>query len=646
LLLFVPAVFAENWRPIDPADLALKAGVVEKDADAEAIFWEVKVADEFEGGSLRTVFNHYLRIKIFTERGRESQSRIDIPYLNSWSIKDISARTVKPDGSIVELKKEDVFERTIVKSNGLKIKAKSFAMPGVEPGAIIEYRYREVRNNSVSDYLRLQFQRDVPVQLVKYYVKPLDNPIYGMRVKAFQADPGPITKEKEGYYSTLMRNVPAFHEEARMPPEDSVRAWLLIFYAEDKKVTNEQFWKDLGKSKYDTYKSMMKVSDEVKQATAKAIGDATTPEDKLQRIFEFCRTNIKNVNNDSSGLTAEERSKVKENKSPADTLKRGIGNGTNIDMLFAAMANAAGFDARVVNLADRGDMLLDKSFADDYFIKTYDIAVRVGEKWLFFDPASTYVPQGMLRWQEEGQDALLSDPKEPIWIKTPLSPADKSKIKRKAKLRLAEDGTIEGDVLIEYYGHYGVEQKNSNDEDSETQREETLRDGVKFRMSTAEVTEVKVENVKDPIKPFTYAYHVRVPGYAQRTGKRIFIQPAFFQRGVDPLFSASERKNAVYFHYPWSEEDEVTIELPAGYALDNAEAPAPLNGGTVSEYKPSASVTADGKTLIYKRSFFFGGGGNIYFPVTSYPQLKNYFGAVHKEDGHTITLKQAAAGTN
>jgi hypothetical protein len=646
LLLFVPAVFAENWRPIDPADLALKAGVVEKDADAEAIFWEVKVADEFEGGSLRTVFNHYLRIKIFTERGRESQSRIDIPYLNSWSIKDISARTVKPDGSIVELKKEDVFERTIVKANGLKIKAKSFAMPGVEPGAIIEYRYREVRNNSVSDYLRLQFQRDVPVQLVKYYVKPLDNPIYGMRVKAFQADPGPITKEKEGYYSTLMRNVPAFHEEARMPPEDSVRAWLLIFYAEDKKVTNEQFWKDLGKSKYDTYKSMMKVSDEVKQATAKAIGDATTPEDKLQRIFEFCRTNIKNVNNDSSGLTAEERSKVKENKSPADTLKRGIGNGTNIDMLFAAMANAAGFDARVVNLGDRGDVLLDKSFADDYFIKTYDIAVRVGEKWLFFDPASTYVPQGMLRWQEEGQDALLSDPKEPIWIKTPLSPADKSKIKRKAKLRLAEDGTIEGDVVIEYYGHYGVEQKNSNDEDSQTQREETLRDDVKFRMSTAEVTEVKVENVKDPIKPFTYAYHVRVPGYAQRTGKRIFIQPAFFQRGVDPLFSASERKNAVYFHYPWSEEDEVTIELPAGYALDNAEAPAPLNGGTVSEYKPSASVTADGKTLIYKRSFFFGGGGNIYFPVTSYPQLKNYFGAMHKQDGHTITLKQGAAGTN
>jgi hypothetical protein len=40
---------AEDWKPIDPAQLALKAPIVEKDADAEAIFWEVKVMDEYTG---------------------------------------------------------------------------------------------------------------------------------------------------------------------------------------------------------------------------------------------------------------------------------------------------------------------------------------------------------------------------------------------------------------------------------------------------------------------------------------------------------------------------------------------------------------------------------------------------------------------
>ena len=634
----------DEWRAIDPAELASKTPVVEKDADAEALFWEVHVADEVNGSTPETVLRHYIRIKIFTERGRESQSRIDIPYLQNWSIKDIAARTIKPDGSIVELKKEDIFERTILKSSGLKIKAKSFAMPGVEPGAIIEYRWKEVHTDRLAHYLRLQFQREVPVRSVKYYVKPYSDPNfpYGMRGRPFQFNMQAFQKEKDGFYSVAAVNMPAFHAEPRMPPEDSVRPWILLYYSEDKKVTPEQFWKDYGKEVFEKNKPRTKVNDEVKQAAAKAIGDATAPEEKLDKLFDFCRASIKNVNNESSGMTVEERANLKGNKSPADTLKRGAVTGNDIDMLFAALAMAAGFETRIVNLADRSDVFLDKTFPDDYFIQTYDIAVRVGDTWRFYDPASTYVPKGMLRWQEEGQDALVADPKEPTWIKTPLSAPEKSKQKRVAKLRLDEDGTIEGDVHIEFYGHFAVDQKNFNDGDSPAQREQTLRDSVKERMSTAELSDIKIENVTDPVKPFIYEYHIRVPGYAQRTGKRIFLQPAFFEHGKGPLFASSERKQAVYFHYPWSEEDEVTFELPTGYALDNPETPAPFSAGVISEYKPSTGITKDGKTLIYTRNFFFGGGGNILFPVASYSQLKTYFDTLQKQDDHTITLKQTA----
>lgn len=636
---------ADDWKPVDPAELALKTPVVEKDADAEAILWEVRLEDEVESGTPRTVLKHYLRIKIFTDRGRESQSKIDIPYLNNWSIKDIAARTIKPNGNIVELKKEDVFERTIVKSSGLKIKAKSFAMPGIEPGSIIEYRWKEVRNDRLANYIRLQFQREIPVQTVKYYVKPLSLPgfEYGMRAKPFGMEFRPFTKEKEGFYSITVANMRAFHEEPRMPPEDAVRPWMLIYYSKDRKLTPEQFWKEFGKETYDEYKSRMKVSDDVKQAAATAIVDAATPELKVERLFEFCRNKIKNVNSDASGLTAEERDKFKENKSPSDTLKRAVGTGRDIDLLFASMATAAGFESRVVRLGDRSDFFLDKSFPDDYFIQTYDIAVRVGDQWRFYDPASTYVPHGMLRWQEEGQDALLSDPKEPVWIKTPISPPDQSKQTRTAKLRLSEDGTLEGEVRIEYYGHFAVEKKYFNDGDSPAQREETLRDLVKGHMSTAELSEIKIENVSDPVKPFVYQYHVRVSAYAQRTGKRIFLQPSFFEHGASPMFSASTRQHDVYFHYPWSEYDEVTIDLPAGYALDSPDAPPPFSAGPIGEYKPSIGVTKDGKTLVFKRSFFFGGEGRIFFPVAGYQQLKNFFDVLNKQDNHTITLKQSPA---
>ncbi|MCA1615542.1 MAG: DUF3857 domain-containing protein [Acidobacteria bacterium] len=653
-LALAPAAFAGDgdWKPIDPAHLAMKAPAVEKDADAEAIFWEVRVADEVEGGSPRTVLKHYVRIKIFTERGRESQSKIDIPFGNvfgrEFKINDIAGRTIKPDGTIVELKKEDIFERTTQKASGLKLKVKTFAMPSVEPGSIIEYRWREVRGDTISFYDRLEFSRDIPVQLVKYLVRPISlrGFPYGMRAQVFHGQNTPFQKEKDNFYSTTMTNVPAFREEPNMPPEYQVRPWMLVYYAQDHKLDPGKFWKEYGKKIYNDYKSLMKVTDEVRKAAAEAVGDAAEPEEKLRRVFEFCRVKIRNVNDDASALTPEERQKWKDNKSPADTLKRGMGTGFDIDLLFASMANAAGFDARLARLADRSDVFFDPAFPDDYFINSYDIAVKVGDQWRFYDPASTYVPFGMLRWQEEGTDALVSDPQEGFFVRTPLSGPEKSAERRTAKLKLGEDGTLEGEVRIEYHGHLDHARKEYNDDDSPQQREETLKAMVKARMSTADLAEIKVENVSDPAKPFAYSYKVRVPGYAQRTGKRLFLQPAFFQRGAAPVFQTSERRNNVYFHYPWSEEDVVEIELPEGFALDNADAPPGIDAGKISTYDIKISVTKDGRRLIYRRTFLFGGNAAVLYPVASYGQLKALFDELHKRDNHAITLKQgtAAAG--
>src|ERR1043166_2359518 len=215
----------DDWKPVDPGELALKTPVVQKDADAEAIFWEVKIDDNPDGD---LIFNHYIRVKVFTDRGRESQSKIDLPFGNlngrhEVKIQDIAARTIKPDGSIVELNKKDIFERTIVKASGLKVKARSFAMPSVEPGCIIEYRWRETRGRSGAHYLRLQFQRDIPVRRGQYFIKPLEYVGLGFNSITLHGQSAPWVKEKNGFFSTSMTNMPALVEEARMPPEDQVK---------------------------------------------------------------------------------------------------------------------------------------------------------------------------------------------------------------------------------------------------------------------------------------------------------------------------------------------------------------------------------------------------------------------------------------
>ena len=645
LIVVLPTLVAagDNWKPLGPADLNLKAPIVEKDADAEAIFWEVWVNDDPQG----LILNHYLRIKVFTDRGRESQSKIDIPF-GSFSgrqikINDIAARTIKPDGSIVELKSADVFERAIVKTSGLKVKVKSFAMPALEAGCIIEYRWRELRVDQSANYVRLEMQRDIPVHRITYYVKPYPFPGLAMSSITMHGNAKPFTKAKDGFYSTTMENVPAIHEESRMPPEDQVKSWMLLYYTKDEKIDPEKYWMDLGKRVYQDNKSLFKVSDEVRQMAASLTEGTKTDDEKMERLFTFCRTKIKNTSDDASGLTAEERKKLKENKSPADTLKRQSGDAQDIDLLFAALATAAGYDARIVLAPDRGDLFFDKSIANAYFLEPSNIAVRIGDQWKFYNPGWNHIPVGMLRWQEEGTEALITDPKQPVWTNIPMSPPERSLIKRTAKLKLTEDGTLEGDVEINYSGHVAIDRKEQSDDDTANQREEALKEEIKGRMSTAEVSGIRIENIDDSARPLIHAYHIKIPGYAQRTGKRLFLQPAVFQHGAAPFFSSSERKNQVYFHYAWSESDEVTIDLPAGYSLDNAEAPASFASAPISEYKPSISVTTDGKTLVYKRRFFFGGGGNIIYPVNAYGRLKAYFDELHKQDSHIITLKQSGA---
>src|SRR5260221_14609332 len=97
------------------------------------------------GQDIRVVFYHYVRMKIFDGKGKEKAATIDIPFSEKISIMYVKGRTIKADGTEVALKSDSVYERDLVRTGRTRLKGKSFAMPGVEPGAIVEYRWQELR---------------------------------------------------------------------------------------------------------------------------------------------------------------------------------------------------------------------------------------------------------------------------------------------------------------------------------------------------------------------------------------------------------------------------------------------------------------------------------------------------------------------
>ena len=650
LLLAGNPIFAADWRPIDPAHLAMKAPALDKNADAEVLLWDVRIEDNLRGSDLQAIFTHMLRIKVFTAKGAQEQATIDVPLGHKVHIADLAGRTVQPDGTIVELKKDAIFERVLAKAGGRKATVRSFAMPAVVPGSIVEYRYREIRDGQVSNYARLHFQRNVPVHLVQYHIKPLQVSWlpYNMQSYSFHSQATPFEQEPDGFYRTSVRNVPPYQEEPYMPPEDQVRPWMLLYYAEDRKLTPDKFWKETGRELHKKFREQAKPNDDIKRLAIEAVAGLSTDEEKLAKLLQTTRSLVKNIFSDTSGITAEQRQKYKPNKTAGETLKQRIGTGYDINMLFAALAIASGLDARLASTGNRSDFFFDPNFMNEYFLVGRNIAVKTGGGWHFYDAASPHVPQGMLDWREELQQALVTDPKEPSFVMTPLTPPERSQRKRTADLVLDGDGTLAGTVQVAYTGHQGITQRQYYEGDSDEARKQSLRERLQNSLG-AEVSDVQIKNASDPLLPFTYSFNVRIPGYAQRTGKRLFVQPGLFQRGTPARFPTSTRKHDIYFEYPWSEEDNITIKLPAEFDLDRPTAPASLALADAGTYKvrlaTSTNTATKQKSLVYERSFAFGKNNNILFPASSYLALKKIFDVIHEQDQHMVTLRQGAVAT-
>lgn len=314
----------------------------------------------------------------------------------------------------------------------------------------------------------------------------------------------------------------------------------------------------------------------------------------------------------------------------------------HIDLLFGAMAASLGMDVKIVMSGDRSKMFFNPNMTNERFIHHSAVAVDVGEgNFRLYNPGVKFLPYGMLAWYEEDTWALLVGEKTNKWIETPATKHDVSNTKRIGRFKLLEDGTLEGSVTEELRGHPALNYRLSNFDESPAKIEENLRESVKQRMSTAEISNAVVENLEDHSKPIIHRYTVRVPNYAQKTGKRLFLQPGFFEYGNKPLFSSAERKFDIYFRYPWSENDSIEIELPKGFALDNADAPAPLaDTGKIGSLDTKISFDQANNRLIYDREFYFGGNGMVLFSAKSYNALKGLWDGFHKIDSHTLSLKQ------
>lgn len=647
----LPAL-AAKWDPVDPAALVATESTAFPGADVEILLsthlMEESVPERmrFSATSLgeESLFTeNFVRAKVYTAKGVEDLGRFPIEFHSDRKVTETMARVVKPDGTVRELKKSDIFESVLKKTKDKGERRQiTFVFPGLEPGDVVEYRWTEKLGTEL--WLETFFcQETLPMREYHFIVGKMK-----ARGSVGWMNCGKVeTSDKDGGFEVKLYNIPAFEEEENMPPQLEVRGWLFVAKTFPLFPTDKAIWKELSLEWGDEFNMAAKPSGPIKKKAGELAAGAATDEEKLRRLYDFCQGEIFNT---TYRTTVElqagiDKHKDEDAQSPAKTLERGRGRWDEINLLFAALARGLGYEARLSCNASRSlllNVMIPRGWA--FVHGTRSVAVKQGGAWRVFNPGCYYLPFGMLRWGDEGVAALLCDTKKVEYEVTGTASAANNEARRKGRFALDGEGTLEGEVEEVFAGQQGVVKKSDTWSMTLDEVNKELQGEVAKRLPNAEVSEIAWTNLENRELPVSVKYHVRVPGYAEQAGKRLVFGPSFFEAGTAVVFAAAERKFPICFAYPWSEHDDIEVVLPEGYTLDRPSAPAPvgeLGGAFGATYK--LQYNAKTRAFGYQREFALGANGAISFRQESYPAVKSLFELLHQSDTHSIVIKPKEA---
>jgi hypothetical protein len=576
-LFFLPLAHAkDDWQPITPEDLALKDNPAQPGAKA-MILYRLVERDDLMGSQ-----KEYVRIKIFTEEGKEYGSVEIPPFDRAFQIGGVQGRTIHPDGSIVPFSGQ-VFEKLVERTRNNRVLTKSFSMPDVTPGSIIEYRYTrywEAVNPATRMYYyfpRSEWEIQGPLyQRAAHFVfTPAKQDMFSYRMQGVGL-PAYAKLERDPLNKTIslsLHDLLPFEREPYMPPPIDIESRVLFFYTTDLRIPEgDEYWKQYGKKWYGGTESFMDKKGVAAKAVASITSSSDSPEAKLRKIYDYVQ-GFENLTFEQRKSEKETKTlNIRENKSVEDVLNNKYGFRSELNRTFVALARAAGVDATLVKITERDEngQMLHREWPV-FSQLGYEIAsTKVNGKAVYLDPGSPFCPFGILPWEDTGVLGLLLDKNMPTWVTVPVLDPQDALIKRTANLTLADDGSLAGEIVVTYTGEDAYRHRLHVRNEDETERkklmEEVLQSWIPIK---GDIELVEVNDWKSSNLPLVAKYKVSLPGFASQAGHRVLIPSTLFAGAYRNPFIPTRRVNPIVMENLYDRSDDVTIALPKSFQIES-----------------------------------------------------------------------------
>ncbi len=636
----IPQAWA-GFQPVSPDELKITSEPLAPGAAAIILYRQV---DRDDNGKTSHEDN-YIRIKILKEEGRK-YADIEIPvFKEEGNVVNIHARTIKPDGTVANLDGK-IFEKYIVKSKGVKYLAKTFTLPDVQVGSIIEYFYTiDLSEHFIYDSQWILSQ-ELFTKRAQFSLKAYESHYIPVSLRwTWQGLPaGAVPKQGPDRIVRMdASNIPAFQTEDYMPPANELKSRVDFIYSEElvSEVNPDKFWKSFGKKRNGSLESFVGKRKAMEQAVAGIISPNDAPEVKLRKIYD----RVQQIRNTTYEVRKTEQEEKRDKEKPAENVeevwKRGYGNGMQLTWLYLGLVRAAGFDAYGCWVADRGHYFFNAKLMQSTKLNSNVVLVKLNGKDLYFDPGGAYTPFGMLTWSETGTAGLKLDQDGGSWIETTLPQSSESQIQRNAKLKLSDIGDLDGKLTITYTGLEAMYRRLEMRNADEVARKKSLEEQVQEQIAVA--SEVELTSKPDwssSETPLVAEFDLKIPGWASNAGKRTVVPGAIFTADEKHIFEHANRVYPIYFSYPRMKVDDEAIELPAGWQVSSVPAPENQDGHIVTY---SVKAENNNGTLHLTRKLTVD---IMILDQKYYPALRNFFQVVRTGDEKQIMLQPGTASAS
>jgi transglutaminase-like putative cysteine protease len=640
-LLLLPALCfgqSQDWLPVTPHDLEIKE--VPGDPGASAI--ELYFADYRDDDKKYQFFYH--RIKILTEQGKK-YADVSIPIFPQYHFEEVKARTIHPDGSIVEFTGKP-FEKILSQTRDAKFVAEALALPDVTVGSIIEYKYRYTWERVTFDS-GWSVQHDLYSLKQHWWLQPnprqlaTSNYLLGEGTRLAYVIYGNIPRPhetKSGAMELEVENMPAFKREEYAPPTGELKPLVRFFYGGNEVTSAEAYWEKHGREWFDQSEHFIGNRDVVRKEAATAVNGESDPEKKLRKLYARAQT-IRNLNFERRRTKQEDKKEdLKTNENAGDVLERGYGTHNDITRFFVAMARSAGFEAQIVRASDRKEFFFKASYLVPSQLGSEIAAVRLNGNDIYLDPGTEFCPFGLVRWIHTSDKALRLEKAGGTFVTVPAAGADKSQLHRIAKATLTPEGTLKGTIDADFKGNIALEHRLFALQEDEAGRRKALENEAKGWLPEGSLATLdSVEGWESSEDTLHVRFTVEIPTYASSVGKRLLVPATLFKTARQKqAFQPAERKYSVYFPFAYEELDNLILQVPDGYTSESVPAAQDIQ---LPATRFATSRTLASNQFVSKRALIVNG---IIFPVSQYAELKGFFDKLQAADEEQLVLQKTA----